>query len=126
VHFEGLSNADLIPFKSILPYTFTDLSVGFKYLGYLLKTGVYRADDWNWLVTKMEKKYWIMVQQVVILGWKIHFIKVSFGESADILDVFGDHSPLCIEQDSKTYVQFPLEWSQRNSTTSSLQVGSSF
>jgi hypothetical protein len=38
IHFEGLSEQELLPFKTILPYTFSDLSTGFKYLGYFLKT----------------------------------------------------------------------------------------
>jgi hypothetical protein len=56
VHFEGLNDDDLIPFKSILPYSFSDLSCGFKYLGYFLKAGPHRATDWEWLVSKLSKK----------------------------------------------------------------------
>jgi len=33
VHFEGLSDVELAPFETLLPYTFTNLSIGFKYLG---------------------------------------------------------------------------------------------
>jgi hypothetical protein len=36
---EGLTHQELDPFKCFLPFCFTDLSVGFKYLGYHLKTG---------------------------------------------------------------------------------------
>jgi hypothetical protein len=39
LHFEGLSNSDLIPYKSLLSYTFSALTLGFKYLGCFLKTG---------------------------------------------------------------------------------------
>jgi hypothetical protein len=45
VHFEGLSDVELAPFKAFLPYTFTDLSISFKYLGYFLKIGAYKAED---------------------------------------------------------------------------------
>jgi hypothetical protein len=56
LHFEGLSESDLTPFRSFLPYTFSALDTGFKYLGYHLKTGAQRATDWNWLLIKMEKR----------------------------------------------------------------------
>jgi hypothetical protein len=42
LHFEGLSDSDLTPFRSFLPYTFSALNTGFKYLGYHLKTGAQR------------------------------------------------------------------------------------
>jgi hypothetical protein len=69
VHFEGLSDAELAPFKMFLPYTFTDLSIGFKYLGYFLKTGAYKEDDWNWLVTKLEKKIGLWCNRWLVFGW---------------------------------------------------------
>jgi hypothetical protein len=42
VHFEGLTELELAPFKTLLPYNFSDLSIGFRYLGYYLKTGAHR------------------------------------------------------------------------------------
>jgi hypothetical protein len=33
VHYAGLSEAELFPFKHLLPYNFSNLSLGFKYLG---------------------------------------------------------------------------------------------
>jgi hypothetical protein len=36
-HYTGLSLADLDPFKSFFPFSYTDLSLGFRYLGYFLK-----------------------------------------------------------------------------------------
>jgi hypothetical protein len=56
VHFEGLSDTELLPFKDFMPYNFSDLSIGFSYLGYFLKTGAHRAADWEWLVIKLSKK----------------------------------------------------------------------
>jgi hypothetical protein len=53
---EGLSEQELLPFKAMFPYNFSDLDSGFKYLGYFLKTGPHRANDWIWLLKKMEKK----------------------------------------------------------------------
>jgi hypothetical protein len=126
VHFEGLSDADLITFKSFLPYTFTDLSFSFKYLGYFLKTGVYRAGDWNWLVTKMEKKIGLWCNRWLSLGARYILLK-SVLESQPVYWMSLETIPRSVLNKIQiTYVQFPLEWSQRNSTTSSLQVGSSF
>jgi hypothetical protein len=103
--YEGLTEVDLTPFKSFLPYTFTDLAIGFKYLGYYLKTGVYRADDWSWLLAKMEKKkIGLWCNRWLSLGGHLYFNKISIGEPTDILDVFGDHSMLCFKQDPKNYV----------------------
>jgi len=45
VLYEELLVVHLIPFKSILPFNFTDLSIGFKYLGYYLKTGMHKVED---------------------------------------------------------------------------------
>lgn len=56
IHFEGLSEANLLPFKSFLPFNLCALSSGFKYLGYFLKTGPHRASDWDWLVSKFSNK----------------------------------------------------------------------
>jgi len=62
MHYEGLTELDLNFFKSILPYTFSALNTGFKYLGYYLKTGAQRVEDWNWLIIKMEKNDRPLVQ----------------------------------------------------------------
>jgi hypothetical protein len=56
LHFEGLTNSYLTPFRSFLRYTFSAMDTWFKYLGYHLKTGAQRTSDWNWLLIKMEKK----------------------------------------------------------------------
>jgi hypothetical protein len=53
---EGLSALDLAPYKMFMPFTFSDLSVGFKYLGYHLKTGLQCVKDWNRMLQKIEKK----------------------------------------------------------------------
>jgi hypothetical protein len=45
VHFAGLSAWELVSFQNLLPYSFSELSSGFKYLGYYLKTGAHKAED---------------------------------------------------------------------------------
>jgi hypothetical protein len=56
IHHEGISDLELISYKSFLPYTCSDLSEGFRYLGYVLKTGSHRASDWEWMVERVSKK----------------------------------------------------------------------
>jgi cytochrome b subunit of formate dehydrogenase len=56
VLYVGLIEEEINVFKELLPYNSVDLSVGFKYLGYFLKTGLYKVEDWRWLLAKMEKK----------------------------------------------------------------------
>jgi hypothetical protein len=38
--YAGLSEEEISPFKQLLPYNFSELSLGFKYLCYYLKTGL--------------------------------------------------------------------------------------
>jgi hypothetical protein len=56
VHYWGLEDLDLEHLKAILPFSFANLNLGFKYLGYILKPGAAKDDDWSWLVAKVEKK----------------------------------------------------------------------
>jgi hypothetical protein len=72
IHHEGISETDLSSYKNFLPYTFSKLSSGFRYLGYFLKTGTQRAADWNWLVIRMEKKLNLWTNRWLSLGG--HFI----------------------------------------------------
>jgi hypothetical protein len=55
-HYVGLQGEELEKFKEVFPYKFADLSEGFRYLGYYLKSGMYKAEDWRWLLAKIEKK----------------------------------------------------------------------
>jgi hypothetical protein len=66
---------ELAPFKNLLPYSFSDLSSGFRYLGYFLKTGAYRAEDWDWLVAKNNKEDRLMVQRWLTLGGRYILVK---------------------------------------------------
>ena len=45
-HQAGLSVQDLIPFKAFFPFIFIELEEGFKYLGFLVKAGALRLEDW--------------------------------------------------------------------------------
>jgi hypothetical protein len=76
VHFEGLSDLELNPFKTLLPYTFSDLSLGFCYLGYFLKTGAQRAADWDWLVTRVSNKINLWCNRWLSLGGRYILVKM--------------------------------------------------
>jgi hypothetical protein len=56
IHYASLLELELGEFKYVLHYTFSDLSNGFRYLGYFLKTGAHQATYWGWLVTKITNK----------------------------------------------------------------------
>jgi hypothetical protein len=49
---------------------------GFKYLGYFLKTGPHRANDWSWLLKKMEKKIDNWCYRWLSLGGRYTLLKV--------------------------------------------------
>jgi hypothetical protein len=69
------------PFKAHFPFNFEELETGFKYLGFFLKTSMYRACDWCWLLKKIEKK---------ISNWCFRWLSLggrSFKSSVGLLDV---------------------------------------
>jgi len=45
VHYWGLEEMELIPFKVVIPFSFFRINVGFKYLDYHLKPGALKTDD---------------------------------------------------------------------------------
>ena len=75
VHFEGLTKCELSPFKTILPYTFSDLSSGFNYLGYYLDKGVHKVGDWDCLVAKITKKISLWCNIWLSIGGRYILIK---------------------------------------------------
>jgi hypothetical protein len=42
--------------QQLLPYQVKEMESGFKHLGYFLKPCNYLKSDWNWLLTKFEKR----------------------------------------------------------------------
>jgi len=68
VHYWGLEEADLIPFKLANPFSFVELNSGFKYLGYYLVPSSSKHVDWHWLVEKLEKKIGIWCNNWLSLG----------------------------------------------------------
>jgi hypothetical protein len=76
VHFEGLLDTEILPFKDFLPYNFSDLSIGFHYLGYYLKTRSHRAAYWEWLVNKILKKITLWCYRWLSLGGRYILVKI--------------------------------------------------
>ena len=68
IHYGGLEEAKLIPFKEFLPFSFIELMLGFKYLGYHLKLAASKTKDWIWLVSKLEKKIGLWLNKWLSLG----------------------------------------------------------
>jgi len=58
----GVQPTVLDAIKSFFPFEVNHIDSGFKYLGYYLKvgkykaTGRYKAEDWDWLLTKFESR----------------------------------------------------------------------
>jgi ribonuclease HI len=74
-HFWGLTETELYSLKASLPFSFIDLSQGFKYLGYVLKPGAKNSEDWRWLVAKFERKISFWCNKWLSLGGR--FILVN-------------------------------------------------
>jgi hypothetical protein len=66
---------ELIPLKESIPFTFVDLSSGFKYLGYYLKSGISKTEDWFWLVVKIEKKIGLSCNKWLSLDGRFILVK---------------------------------------------------
>jgi hypothetical protein len=60
VHHWGLSDTELLTFKTVLPFSFFSLNEGFRYLGYRLLPRASSSTDWSWLVAVFERRigYW--------------------------------------------------------------------
>jgi hypothetical protein len=83
VHYWRLQDLELNQLQSILPFTFADLKFGFKYLGYYLKSGVEKDENWGWLVAKIEKKIGLWCNQWISIIGRLILVK-SVMESQSI------------------------------------------
>jgi hypothetical protein len=75
VHYWGLEESELSQFKAILPFTFADLNLGFKYLGYHLRLGASKTEDWGWLVAKIENKIGLWCNKWLSMGGRLILVK---------------------------------------------------
>jgi hypothetical protein len=75
VHYWGLSEAELLPFKLSIPFSFIDLTEGFKYLGFRLKPGASSSADWSWLVAIFERRIGFWCNKWLSLGGRLILVK---------------------------------------------------
>jgi hypothetical protein len=75
VHYWGPSETELSSLKGVIPFSFTDLTFGFKYLGYHLKPGASSASDWSWLVSTFERKIGFWCNKWLSLGGRLILVK---------------------------------------------------
>jgi hypothetical protein len=75
VHYWGLNDNELCSLKASIPFSFFDLSQGFKYLGYMLKPGSKNSEDWRWLVAKFERKIGFWCNKWLSLGGRYVLVK---------------------------------------------------
>jgi hypothetical protein len=75
VHFWGLNEAELVLLKDSIPFSFIDLSKGFRYLGYQLKPGASSSVDWRWLVAIFERRIGFWCNKWLSLGGRFTLVK---------------------------------------------------
>jgi hypothetical protein len=72
----GVDTGSLQRIVNALSYPCKDLSSGFKYLGYLLKPGSYKAMDWQWLVDRFNSRINLWCNKWLTMGGRLVLIKV--------------------------------------------------
>ena len=55
-YFSGLEESELISIRNIFSFNVEKIELGVKYLGFHLKPYRYLLKDWDWLITKVEKR----------------------------------------------------------------------
>ena len=55
-YFSGLEESELISIQNIFYFYVEKIEMGMKYLGFYLKPCRYLLKDWDWLITKVEKR----------------------------------------------------------------------
>jgi len=92
IHYWGLEEAELIPFKIDTPFSFVILNSGFKYLGYYLNPSASKIVDWYWLAEKLEKKIGLWCINWLSLGGRFILVKVVL-ESQSVFCMSMEHIP---------------------------------
>jgi hypothetical protein len=75
VHYWGLTETELTCLKSSIPFSFSNLSEGFIYLGYRLKMKSSSPEDWQWLLSLFERKIGGWCNIWLSLGGRLTLIK---------------------------------------------------
>jgi hypothetical protein len=93
----GVQMETLMALKEFLLFPLKDLALGFKYLGYLLKSDSYKADDWQWLLDKYEAQITHWSNKWLSLGGRYVLIKVVL-ESQPVYWMALAHIPIVVLQ----------------------------
>jgi hypothetical protein len=71
----GVNHQVLDGIKAFFHYQIQDLEKGFKYLGYFLKMGRYKTEDWLWLLEKYDKRIRHWCNWGLSIGGRLVLIK---------------------------------------------------
>jgi hypothetical protein len=74
-HYANITAQNLDLLQTIFPHSFVHLSTSFKYLGYYIKADQYNASDWDWLITKVEKRVSHWCNRWLTIGGRFTLIK---------------------------------------------------
>jgi len=74
-HQAGLTDQEMLPYKALFPYIFIELEQGFKYLGFYIKVGYQRKEEWSWLIKRVEKKISNWCYRWLSLGGRFTLLK---------------------------------------------------
>jgi hypothetical protein len=75
-HVAGVEESGLAPFKEFFPFNYVPIEYSFRYLGYFLKTNCYKAEVWQWLIKKFERRIDHWCNRWLSLGGRLVLIKV--------------------------------------------------
>jgi hypothetical protein len=71
----GVQSVVLDAINSFIPFEVNHIASGFKYLGYFLKADRYKAEDWDWLLTKFESRISHWCNRWLTLGGQLVLVK---------------------------------------------------
>jgi hypothetical protein len=71
----GAQQAILDTLKATFLYNINDLTDGFKYLGYFLKVGRYKVEEWDWILGKYENRISHWCNRWLTIGGRLVLIK---------------------------------------------------
>jgi hypothetical protein len=94
LHF-GVPLETLTILKDLYQYSFKELSVGFRYLGYFLKPDSYKVEDWQWLFEKFESQINHWCNRWLSLGGRFVLIKAVL-ESQPVYWMALAHIPISV------------------------------
>jgi hypothetical protein len=72
----GMQQQVLDSLKEIFLYSINNLTLGFKYLGYILKDDRFKEEDWNWILSKYENRISHWCNRWLTLGGRLVLVKV--------------------------------------------------